>query len=118
MNAIFDYLKEFFLWGDYGRIFGGVARSPKWESFKRDYERLHPKQCAVCGNTKCSLHHKQVFHLHPEMELIESNVCWLCEGLGTLQHHRGMGHLGSFLSWNENIDEDVLIWNGKFMHRP
>lgn len=98
-------------------ILGG-QRSGKWPQFKKEFAKTHPKECAVCGNKKCQLHHKQSFATHPELELKESNVCWLCEGIGTLQHHRGLGHLGSFTSLNLDIDNDIKIWKEKFDTRP
>ena len=96
----------------------GAARSSGWSAFKREYEQNHPKECAVCGHKKVQLHHKKSFATRPDLELLEENVEWLCEGLGTLQHHRGVGHLGSFLSLNENVDKDILIWSEKIKNRP
>ena len=114
---IIDWLCEFLLIGDYGRIFGGVGRSPKWESFKRDYERLHPKECAICGSTsKCQLHHKLPYHLHLELELDPQNVLWLCEASGN--HHLWFGHLGNFQSFNSEIEVDAKVWNSKIKNRP
>lgn len=112
---IFWYIKDF-LQGK--SILGGAIRSSLWYKFKKEYERKYPKQCPICGNKKCELHHKQSFASHPELELSENNVCWLCEGLGTLQHHRGIGHLGSFLSLNLDIENDIKIWKEKFDTRP
>jgi hypothetical protein len=99
----------------------GGQRSPKWSSFRKDFEIIRPKKCAICGNEKCDLHHKKSFATHPELELSMDNLCWLCDGWGTLQHHRGVGHLGSFLSLNENLDGtngDIAIWKKKFDTRP
>jgi len=100
-----------------GTSFGGL-RSPGWSSFKKEFEKTHPKICPICRNKKCSLHHKESFATYPEEELDPNNVYWLCEGWGTLQHHRGVGHLGSFLSINENLVEDIAIWKKKFETRP
>ena len=97
---------------------GGKARSSRWPSFKREFEKKNPKQCAVCGNKNASLHHKVPFAQNQSLELVENNCIWLCEGEGTLNHHRGHGHLGSYLSWNEKIDEDARIWHSKILNRP
>jgi len=97
---------------------GGMARSGSWGKFKRDFEKSCPKQCAICGNKKSQLHHVTPFSVDPSMELDVTNVLWLCEGLGTLNHHRGVGHLGSFLSYNKEIFTDARIWFNKFQHRP
>ena len=99
-------------------LLGGVQRSSKWNWWKKQYEKTHPKICPICSNKKCSLHHKESFATKPEKELDENNVVWLCDGWGTLQHHRGIGHLGSFVSLNENLDEDIKIWRKKFLTRP
>ena len=116
IQRFFQRIKDF--WRGNTSLFGGLQRSGKWSSFKKDFEILHPKQCAVCGNRKCSLHHIEPFSKNPSRELDNTNVIWLCEGMGTLQHHRGMGHLGSFLSWNEDIRNDAFVWNSKINNRP
>ena len=113
IQRLLQFIKDFWRGGAFG-----AARSKDWSFFKRDYGILHPKKCSICGNKKCSLHHKQSFATHPELELLKENVCWLCDGWGTLQHHRGVGHLGSFLSINENLDLDIKIWKEKFDTRP
>lgn len=97
---------------------GGKQRSSRWPAFKKEFEKKKPKRCAVCGNENSQLHHKIPFAKDPSKELLESNVLWLCEGEGTLNHHRGHGHLGSFLSFNEKIDEDARIWSEKIRNRP
>lgn len=97
---------------------GGKARSPHWGSFKREFEKKNPKQCAVCGDKQVQLHHRLPFHLDPSKELDENNVIWLCEGEGTLNHHRGHGHLGSFQSFNKDVVEDAEIWKKKIDSRP
>jgi len=112
-----NWIKSLFGYEEYQKL-GGAVRSSKWGTFKKEFEKKHPKECAICGNKKVQLHHIQSFATRPDLELSEENVCWLCEGLGTLDHHRGNGHLGSFLSLNENIDEDIKIWNKKFITRP
>ena len=99
------------------RTFGNT-RSPKWKSFKKDFEILKPKKCAVCGNKKSQLHHLKVFHLFPELELSVKNVEWFCQGIGTGNHHLWVAHLGSFRSWNESALEDAKYMNTKIKNRP
>ena len=113
IEAILQRIRDWW-WG----IPLGAARSPGWLVFKRNYEKTHPKKCPICENTKCDLHHKRAFQSNPELETNEENVVWLCNGIGTLQHHRGVGHLGNFQSINENIDEDIKVLRDKFINRP
>lgn len=96
----------------------GASRSPQWSTFKRQFEKTHPKQCAVCGNPNVQLHHATPFHINQGRELDATNVLWLCEGKGTLEHHRGFGHLGDFKSWNGDIFADAPAWHDKITTRP
>jgi len=112
--ALIQKLRDFFRLGSMG-----ASRSPKWEQFKKQFELTHPKICAVCGRkNKNQLHHKLPFHISPENELNADNVMWLCEGLGTGNHHLWWGHLGNFKSWNVNVTEDTSIWRDKISKRP
>ena len=113
---IFQRLKDW--WRGTSPLLGGAGRYSKWPAFKIEFEKNNPKQCAVCGNKKVSLHHIVPFNKDPAKELDKNNTIWLCDGLGTLQHHRGMGHYGSFLSWNSGIISDVFDWKIKFENRP
>lgn len=82
------------------------ARSDKWEAFAKKCKAAHP-YCAYCGGTaKLQAHHIAPFHLHPELELDESNVIILCE-LPDSDHHLHIGHLGNFKSeGNPHVRED------------
>lgn len=110
MNKILEF---FGIYTDSMKL-GGVARSPLWGKTKKEFEKLHPKVCAVCGNKKVQLHHVQSFASHPELELDFNNLRWLCEGFGTKQHHIEFGHLGNFKSINKNLDE----WINNYNNRP
>src|SRR5665213_577681 len=94
-----------------GKAFG-AARSPKWEQVRKAFIALHPT-CAVCG-TKGSLtnqlnvHHIQPFHLHPALELDNSNLITLCR-----RDHYLMGHLLNWSSFNKDIPTDSTLWNTK-----
>ncbi len=96
---------------------GGATRSPHWESFKKEYALTHLPVCAVCGSSRVQLHHKQSFATHPELELSEKNCVWLCENTSA-NHHLQTGHLGSFRSLNEKIEQDIPIWRDKIRFRP
>jgi hypothetical protein len=74
-----------------------TERSSKWPTFRKHVLEKHPF-CAYCGGTeKLQVHHINPFHLHPELELDETNVIVLCEVPET-DHHLHIGHLGDFRS--------------------
>lgn len=108
-----NLLKQLFGFGD-APSFGGIARSPKWPETKRKFEKIEPKKCAACGETRVQLHHRKPFHAHPELENDLKNLVWLCEGVMTNHHHLWLGHLGNFQSVNENLDQ----WIEDIRHRP
>lgn len=96
----------------------GKKRSPKWGAFKKEYEKTHPKVCAVCGSKKgVALHHLRPFHLHPELELEENNMLWVCERPGH-DHHFMVAHLEDYKSFNPTAKEDAEIWRKKIQERP
>ena len=104
-------------WWDYDKTMGAM-RSPLWSKTKRDFEKLHPKVCAACGGMeKVQLHHRQPFHLHPELENNLANLIWLCEA-DNRNCHLNMGHLNSFQSYNETIEQDAAYWRSKIENRP
>ena len=93
----------------------GNARSNTWPAFRKIYIK---KNCECCGRPSkllkpLQLHHKNPFHLHPELELDPDNVITLCDDC-----HLLLGHLGNFQSWNPTVDIDVPIWNKKVLNRP
>lgn len=89
-----------------------AARSPKWAAFSKRF--LRGKVCAVCGSAeKLEAHHIQPFHLHPELELDESNLLPLCEGRGTLNCHLWCGHLGRWNRINNTAREDAAYFGAK-----
>lgn len=100
---IFSFLRD--------KMLFGAARSSKWRQVRDNFILKNPL-CAVCRSKKNLIaHHKKPFHLFPELELNENNLVTLCEG--TLGCHLLFGHLGSYLKFNENVDEDIKIWNKK-----
>lgn len=95
----------------------GAARSTGWSTASRDFIKAHPT-CAVCGKGKTLLnplatHHKLPFHLHPELEMLESNWIVLCR-----VHHFLFGHLMNWSSYNASVESDAFEWSGKIEHRP
>lgn len=94
-------------------------RSSKWPSVRKKHLESNPA-CAVCGGTeKVEVHHVRPFHLHPELELDLSNLVTLCEsGKGGMNCHLAIGHLGSFKSFNADIETDAATWSAKIKARP
>ena len=92
----------------------GASRSPLWEQTRKDYEKTSIKVCPVCGTIKrIELHHILPFHLYPALELVFTNLMWLCRDC----HYR-WGHLWSWRSYNSNVLEDTEIWKEKIKNRP
>ena|ERR1035437_8563832 len=92
-------------------------RSKSWPKVRKAYLKKHPV-CEICGCKKgLNIHHKLPFHLHPDLELLESNFITLCEHL---EHscHFIFGHLFNFHSYNKDIEKDALKWNTKIINRP
>lgn len=97
----------------------GAKRSPEWRKVRAEHLKKFPT-CMVCGGNKViEVHHKQPFHLKPELELKLSNLITLCEeGKNGIVCHRAIGHLGSYQSININVDEDAKLWYNKLKSRP
>jgi 5-methylcytosine-specific restriction protein A len=94
-------------------------RSPHWPTLRNKWLQGHPV-CAVCGGRKVlEVHHIKPVHLNPELELDESNLVTLCEDKNNgVNCHLLFGHLGSFLSFNPDVLQDVAQWRDKLLHRP
>ncbi len=98
------------------RLFGAV-RSPRWAGVRSAHLKIHPA-CEICGKEKgLNVHHKQPFHLHPQLELDPTNLVTLCED-GGMNCHITFGHLGNFKSFNVDIDADICTWHKKVINRP
>jgi hypothetical protein len=81
-------------------------RSSHWETTRKNHLKLQPT-CAACGNTnKLQVHHKQPFHLHPELELDQNNLITLCEDKST-ECHFNIGHLRNWKSFNPDVETDA-----------
>lgn len=82
-----------------------VLRSPHWRTLEWQWLEGHPL-CAACrGAERVQVHHRQPFHLRPELELDPGNLISLC--MGKLECHLRIGHGGSFKSYNPNVAGDA-----------
>lgn len=102
-----------------GKAPGGARRSSGWPKIREAHLRANPA-CAVCGGTKkLEVHHKKPFHLHPELELEVLNLITLCEAKQYgLNCHLLIGHLGSYRSYNLNVEQDAEAWSKRLKSRP
>lgn len=88
---------------------GLTKRSSKWPTARKNHLKIQPA-CAACGSTYCvQVHHKEPFHLHPELELMESNFITLCE-CSPGDHHLNLGHLGNWKSFNPHVEADAALF--------
>ena len=97
----------------------GAERSPMWRKVRSEHLKKFPN-CAVCGGTETlEIHHKLPFHLDPKLELDPKNLITLCEsGRNGIVCHRGIGHLGSYQSYNKDIEKDAKWLKEKIKNRP
>ena len=83
----------------------GDKRSSKWDTVRKNFLKTN-SVCAVCGGSeKLEVHHKQPFHLYPDLELDATNLITLCES--TTKCHLEIGHLGNWKNFNPNVVEDA-----------
>lgn len=79
-------------------------RSPHWGAVRAKHLQTEGA-CRWCGTKHClSVHHVQPFHLHPELELEQSNLITLCELIGRNCHLK-RGHLGNWKKANSEIKQ-------------
>ena len=101
--------------GYFESLFSG--RSPKWRSVRLEFLKKNPR-CASCGGDEnLAVHHIKPFHKWPELELEESNLITLCEGM-ICNCHYVTGHLRDWRSWNTQVVDDSAIMLSKILHRP
>ena len=80
-------------------------RSSKWSGVRKNFLKDNPTCCACGGIDKLEVHHKQPFHLHPELELDPTNLITLCES--DTKCHLQLGHLGDWHKFNPSVERDV-----------
>ena len=90
----------------------GAQRSSKWSGVRNHFAKENPV-CAVCGKKPIQVHHQIPFSQDASLELEVSNLISLCP-----VHHLWFGHLGSYHSYNSNIEEDAALWYTKINNRP
>ena len=102
-----------------GKTPDGSKRSSHWPSVRKHHLEQFPV-CEVCGGSDdLEVHHVKPFHLHPDLELEDSNLITLCESKKNgVNCHLFVGHLGSFKSFNESVKEDAKKWNIKLKDKP
>lgn len=110
---------ETILEAEKAKIPEGMKRSGHWPAARAAHLKEFPT-CAVCGgNEKVEVHHIRPFHLHPDLELDQSNFITLCEAnKDGFDCHLGFGHLGNFKSFNVGVMSDAAAWNDKIKNRP
>jgi len=91
----------------------GMERSPHWPTVQHKHLKKFPA-CAACGgNTNLNVHHKQPFHLYPDLELEPTNLITLCMD-GDKDCHIKLGHGGNFKAYNPNVEVHVEIVKTSF----
>jgi 5-methylcytosine-specific restriction endonuclease McrA len=91
----------------------GMERSPHWPAVQHHHIQQFPT-CEACGgNVNLNVHHKQPFHLYPELELEPSNLITLCMD-GDKDCHIKLGHGSNFKAYNPNVVEDVAAVKSNF----
>ena len=104
--GILEWLKRLWRYFFADRTFG-QARSPGWRKLQQEFIKENP--FCFCGKKTKVIHHFIPFHLKPELELVKSNLRALCK-----KHHLEYAHLGSFHSFNDELDN----WTVKYQTRP
>lgn len=97
-------------------LFGGVPRSPEWPRVRAEHLKMEPA-CVITGETtNLEVHHIRPYHLHPELELVHTNLVTLTTKHGSLNVHLWFGHFGNFKDrYNINIREDAPIWKERLI---
>lgn len=95
----------------------GALRSAKWPEVMKAHLKEEPL-CAVCKSkgkllNALNVHHCLPFHLHPDLELDDTNLITLCR-----IHHFWFGHLGNWASFNKDVRIDCLNFWNKIKSRP
>ena len=95
---------------------GMPARSSRWPAVRAAHLKTNVT-CAACGTTdKLEVHHILPFYLHPELELVGTNLITLCETGGNC--HLMIGHLKNYKSYNLQCRKDAEVLCKKIKARP
>lgn len=87
------------------KLMGESPRSDKWPKIEKEYLAKQPKCQACNGTQRLNVHHKQPFHIHPELELDLNNLITLC--MGATECHIRIGHGDDFKMYNPNVVTDA-----------
>lgn len=91
-----------------------AARSPKWPAVEKAFLKANQGGCQACrAKSTLEVHHKQPFHMHPELELDPKNLIVLCR-----RCHLLVGHLDDWQSYNPSVKSDASDWAAKISLRP
>ena len=83
------------------------TRSPKWQGVRDEFLKKYPK-CSACeSDDHLQVHHVKPFHVHPELELVETNLIGLC--MSPDECHLAYGHAGNFSYWNPKVREQTAL---------
>lgn len=81
-------------------------RSPEWPEVRNKYLKNNPT-CEACGSVKnLQVHHVEPFHLHPELELDDSNLITLC--MSENDCHLLIGHGDNWRCYNPTVRQDSI----------
>lgn len=78
-------------------------RSGRWPRVRADHLAANPS-CICCGRKADRVHHLKPFHLHPELELEDSNLRSMCQDC-----HFSIGHLWNFKNENPDLDKHAKM---------
>ena len=92
-------------------------RSSEWPKVRAEHLVKEPLCRACGGKERLEVHHIQPFHLHPELELVDSNLVTLCENPDH-NDHLIFGHLLDWQSFNGSVVADAGVYLGKVKVRP
>ena len=105
---IYFWLKDLFRTKTFGAL-----RTPECLKAMREYKRLHP-YCEISGRKdRVEPHHKTPVSKAPELAADPTNFISL-----TRELHFWVGHNGSWLSFNSDVEMDSLKLKLKIQSRP
>jgi 5-methylcytosine-specific restriction protein A len=88
-----------------------AKRSGEWPRVRKEHLSKEPL-CVVCGSSqKLQVHHIQMFHLRPDLELDPNNLITLCESYAkNVNCHNVWGHLSDWRRENPDVRADASVW--------